>query len=60
MEIKSIWESKTFWLAVVQAIAGVIVVFQTHFPEVGFLVMVKSIIDVVLRLVSTSQVTLKG
>jgi hypothetical protein len=52
--MKGLLQSKTFWLALVQAVAGVIVVFSTSFPQVGWLVIAKSVVDVILR-VYTSQ-----
>ena len=55
-EIKSLFKSKVFWLAVAQAIAGVVVVFQSAYPEVGGLLVAKSLVDIVLRLITTIQV----
>ena len=48
--------SKTFWLAVVQALSGVLVVFATTYPQVGMLLVVKSVIDVVLRLLTYREI----
>ena len=47
--MKSIFESKVFWLAVAQAVVGVIVIFSSAYPEVGGLVIAKSVADIALR-----------
>jgi len=49
MGMKSIFESRTFWLAVGQAVAGALVIFATAYPELGILMLLKSVIDVILR-----------
>lgn len=49
---KALIESKTFWIAVAQAILGVIAVFQSAYPElqgVGAIAILKSLLDVFLR-----------
>ena len=56
--MKTLWQSRTFWLAVVQAIAAVLVVAFTELDMVGYAVAVKSFIDVVLRLDTNSTVKL--
>lgn len=55
--MKALIESKQFWVAVVQAIVGVIVVFSSAYPAldtVGVLAIVKSMLDIWLRM-NTSQ-----
>lgn len=54
--MKSLLRSKTFWVAILQGIAGVLVVVQTEMPEVGMVVMGKSIIDIMLRLITTKPI----
>lgn len=54
--MKSIFESKTFWLAVIQALAGIVVVFSTAYPEVGGFLMAKSVIDIILRIVTEKSI----
>ena len=56
--MKSLWTSKTFLLALLQAIAGVIVIFATAYPEVGWLMAAKSTLDAILRLLTTRPVTM--
>lgn len=58
MNFKSLFSSKTFWLAVVQALVGVVVVFTTAYPGVGALVIGKSILDVILRVLTDQPVSL--
>lgn len=54
--MKSIWKSKTLWLAVVQfAIGGTLVVIQGH-PELGGLLILKSILDMCLRFLTTEPI----
>jgi hypothetical protein len=56
--MKSLFSSKTFWLAVVQAILGIVVIFSTTYPDVGWLLTAKSVLDIVLRFTTTTPVTL--
>lgn len=55
--MKSIFQSRTFWLAVLQAIVGILVVFMSAYPEVGQLLVAKSVIDVILRVVTTTRIS---
>jgi len=57
-QIKSIFQSKTFWLASAQAVAGILVVFSTSYPSAGWLVIAKSIVDIYLRSITTTAVSL--
>lgn len=54
--MKSLLESKTFWVAALQAAAGVLVVFSTSFPEAGWIMMGKSVVDIILRVMTTTAV----
>lgn len=47
--MKSIFHSRTFWLAFFQGLAGLLAVFITEYPTVGYLAMFKSIVDIGLR-----------
>ncbi len=51
--MKSIFSSRTFWLAVAQAITGAVVIFSTQYPDVGGLIIAKSALDIVLRFLTT-------
>ncbi len=55
--MKSLFSSKTFWLAFVQGLVGVIGVFATTYPTVGGLLIAKSIVDIVLRVLTVEPVT---
>lgn len=54
--MKKIYKSKTFWIAVLQAVTGIAVVFSSTYPEIGGLILAKSILDVLLRVVTTTTI----
>lgn len=54
--MKALVHSKVFWLAVLQALVGVVVVFSTAYPDVGFLVLAKSALDIILRIYTNTEV----
>jgi hypothetical protein len=54
--MKSIFKSKTFWIATLQALLGAIVVFSSSYPDVGTLLILKSIADISLRFLTTQPV----
>jgi len=56
MNKKTILQSKTFWLASAQAVAGAITIFATEYDQVGWLALVKSVVDVYLRSVTSQPV----
>jgi hypothetical protein len=52
---KKLLQSKTFWVAVIQAVIGIVVVFTSTYPElqaVGSIAVAKSILDVILRVLT--------
>jgi len=56
---KSLLQSKTFWIATIQAVIGIIAVFTTAYPElqvVGGIAVAKSILDIVLRYITVAPV----
>ena len=56
VETKSMLSSRTFWLAILQMIAGFLVVIFNQFPElqaVGSLAIAKSLLDIIIRVTST-------
>jgi hypothetical protein len=55
--MKSLIESKTFWLAVAQAIGGAVIIFLTEMPDlIGYVPIAKSIVDIVLRMATTDGI----
>jgi hypothetical protein len=58
MNTKSFVYSKTFWIAILQVVVGVVVVLEGQYPNVGELLMVKSILDIILRGLTTERITL--
>jgi len=48
--MKKLVQSKTFWLAIAQAVACIVVAVQTEFPEIGYIGTIKSFIDIFLRM----------
>lgn len=54
--MKSLMKSKTFWIAVIQAVAGVVVVALTQLDLVGYVAVFKSFVDIVLRLITTEPI----
>lgn len=54
--MKSLLNSKTFWVAVIQAVAGVVVVALTQLDLVGYVAVFKSFVDIILRLITTEPI----
>ena len=54
---KALLQSKTFWIAVIQAVAGIVVVALTELDLVGYIATFKSVVDIVLRLATSDPVT---
>jgi hypothetical protein len=50
--MKKWYRSKTILLAILQAIAGVVIVFETQYGAVGAVLIVKSAVDASLRLIT--------
>lgn len=49
-------QSKTFWLAVVQAIGGGLIIYFTQMNEAGVVVILKSVLDISLRLITETRI----
>lgn len=58
-DMKKWYLSRTIVLAILQGILGVIVVVETQYPTAGTLLIVKSILDTVLRFATTQPVDTK-
>lgn len=58
--VKKWYQSRAIWLAIAQAVLGLIIVFQTQNPTlvgIGWLAMVKSGLDFFIRLDTTTTIT---
>ena len=49
MNVKRWWYSKTLWLAALQFVAGGVMSVSVAHPELGWLIMLKSVVDITLR-----------
>lgn len=56
--MKSILESKTFWLAFAQALVGIVGIFHGAYPTIGWLLEAKSALDILNRFYTSEAVTL--
>ena len=56
--IKSIFCSKTFWVAVIQGVVGILTVVGTQVPDIGWILIAKSVLDVLLRAITTQPVSI--
>jgi uncharacterized membrane protein len=54
--MKSIFQSKVFWVAVVQGLVGLIVAAETVVPLAGWILVAKSALDVWLRYNTVTQI----
>lgn len=54
--MKSLYKSKTFWLAVGQALIAAVTIFSTTYPEVGGFLLAKSVIDIGLRMMTADPI----
>jgi hypothetical protein len=55
--MKSIFTSKVFWVAFIQAIIGGGAIFFTNMDMLGYVAILKSVGDIALRFVTTEPVT---
>ena len=47
---KNWFESKTLWVAILQFVVGGLAVTGTNHPDMGWILMIKSVLDFILRL----------
>jgi hypothetical protein len=57
--LKELYKSKTVLLAILQAVVMVLVAVQTEMPELAGVGFAKSVIDVVVRLITTEPIKIK-
>ena len=58
-KVKNLFRSRTFWLAVIQGVLGVLIVVMVELPGIGGLVVAKSVLDVALRLITGEPVEVR-
>ena len=54
--MKTLFQSKTFWIAVIQAVGGVAVVALTEVDALGYVAIVKSAVDILVRITTTKSI----
>ena len=54
--IKDWYRSRTVLLAILQAVVGIVAIFASEYPELGGIVIGKSILDFVLRYATTKPI----
>lgn len=60
VQTKSITSTPAFWIAVLQGIGSVLVIFQTTYPSIGWIGLVAAIIHAVLPLAQNQPVSVFG
>lgn len=53
---KTLIGSKTFWLAIIQAVGGGLIIYFTQVDAVGAVAIVKSFLDITLRIVTEDRI----
>lgn len=56
--MKKWYQSKTIWIAILQAIAGIFVAFSLEYPTAGWLLTAKSIVDILIRISTDKEIGL--
>ena len=54
--MKTLLNSKTFWIAVIQAVAGIAVIALTELDLIGYVGIFKSFVDIVIRTMTTEEI----
>ena len=54
--MKKIFESRTFWVAVAQAVASILLVIFTELDMVAAAMFLKSLVDILLRLDTKTEI----
>ena len=56
LNMKEWYKSKLIWIAIIQGALGIAMVFESQYPGVGAVVIVKSALDILLRFATTTAV----
>lgn len=54
--MKKPWQSKTLWIALFQAVLGFVVVLESQYPTIGYVVVLKSALDIAIRMMTFSEI----
>lgn len=54
--MKNWYKSKTIVIAILTGVLGIVVAFETQYPEVGIFAIVKSVVDIALRFITSEAV----
>ncbi len=54
--MKTLFQSRTFWVAVAQGIVGVLTVVFTELDMAAYVVILKSFVDILLRLDTKTEI----
>ena len=54
--IRNWYRSRTIWLALLQAVGGILLVVVAEYPEAGGILIAKSFIDIALRAVTVKPI----
>jgi hypothetical protein len=54
--IKQWYKSKTVWIAIIQFVLGGVISMTQIYPEVGWVFMIKSMLDVSLRFLTYEEI----
>ena len=54
--MKTLFQSRTFWIAVAQAVVGILTVALTELDMVAYIAILKSVVDITLRLDTRTEI----
>jgi len=57
--IKQLLKSRTVIVAILQAVAGAVLILNAEYPTIGILMTVKSVVDVILRVITSLPIKFK-
>jgi hypothetical protein len=57
--MNNIFKSRTIWIAIIQSLLSVAVVVLTEYDLVGYAGLLKSVVDIILRAITTTPLSEK-